>query len=68
MSRELNLGNSKAYYSYNRSRHCIDARMFAKGKLFRVSGRNLGEVKHTLLVLACAAGLDVWTLVPARAE
>lgn len=68
MSWKLTVGANKAYYSYNSERHCIDARMLARGKLFRVSGNNLGEVKRTLLVLASAAGLDVFTLMPARSE
>ena len=68
MSRMMTLGSSKAYYSYNRTRHCLDARLFVQGKLVRVTGRSLGEIKSELLVLANAAGLDVFTLMPARSE
>lgn len=68
MSRKLNLGNETAFYSYNRKKHRIDARVMHKGRVYTVSGRNLGEVKSTLLVLAGAAGTDVFTLMPARSE
>ncbi|MHC1791828.1 hypothetical protein [Solidesulfovibrio sp.] len=66
MSRKLILGSSTAFYSYNPARHTIDARVMHQGQLIKISGRSLGEVKNTLLVLAQAARTDVWTLVPAR--
>lgn len=66
MSRKLTIGQASAFYSYNRKLHRIDARVVHRGQVFTVSGRNLGEVKSTLLVLAGAARTDVYTLVPAR--
>jgi hypothetical protein len=66
MSRKLTIGKETAFYSYNRKFHRIDARVMHKGQFYTVSGRNLGEVKSTLLVLAGAARTDVYTLVPAR--
>lgn len=66
MSWKLNIGVGTAFYSYNRKMHRIDARVLHKGQFYTIHGRNLGEVKNTLLVLANAAGTDVFTLVPAR--
>lgn len=66
MSWKLNIGRTQAFYSYNRRDHRIDARVVHQGQLLTVSGRNLGEVKSTLLVLAGATGSDVYTLLPAR--
>lgn len=65
MLRKLN-GTHTAYYSYNRQRHCIDAKVFHEGHLYKISGRHLGEVKSTLLVLANATGISVYTVLPAR--
>lgn len=66
MSRKLNIGADTAFYSYNRKLHRIDARVMHKGQFFTVSGKDLGEVKSTLLVLAGVARTDVFSLLPAK--
>jgi len=53
------------FYSYNRSRHCLNARMLHHGKFYQISGHSLGEIKSTLLVFQDAATC-VFTLLPAR--
>jgi len=68
MSRKLTIGAQTAHYSYNRARHCIDARMILKGEVRQISGSSLGEVKTKLLVLAGHLGVNVYTLMPTRSE
>ena len=65
MSRKTSVGGEPMFYSYNRSRHCLDARMLHHGKFYQISGHSLGEIKSTLLVFQDAATC-VFTLLPAR--
>lgn len=65
MSRKTFVGGEPMFYSYNRFRHCLDARVLHKGKFYQISGYSLGEIKSTLMVFKGPSPC-VFTLLPAR--
>lgn len=68
MSRKLIIGGTTAFYSYNKAHHRIDAHTLVHGHVRRVSAYSLGAVKSMLYVLVHAAGHEIFTLMPERAE